>query len=160
MNADTSYLSDFGIVLLFLIGGASFIALSLLVSKIIRPNKPNPEKLATYESGEEAISTAWPQFNIRFYVIALMFILFEIELVFLFPWALVFADEEAIAQTQGGWMWFTLLEVVTFVLILFAGLVYAWKEKHFNWGDTAEKTEEIPSPVPMDLYQKINERYQ
>jgi len=89
-----------------------------------------------------------------------MFILFEIELVFLFPWALVFADEEAIAQTQGGWMWFTLLEVVTFILILFAGLVYAWKEKHFNWGDTAEKTEEIPSPVPMDLYQKINERYQ
>ena len=74
-----TYFSAFGEVLLFIIVGILFILITLLVSRLIRPDRPNPEKLSTYESGEEPVSTAWSQFNIRFYVIALIFLLFEVE---------------------------------------------------------------------------------
>ncbi|HEX6224880.1 MAG TPA: NADH-quinone oxidoreductase subunit A, partial [Chryseolinea sp.] len=84
------YLSAFGEVLLFIVAGVIFILVTLLVSKLIRPDRPNPEKLSTYESGEEPVSSAWSQFNIRFYIIALIFLLFEVEIVFLFPWSTVF----------------------------------------------------------------------
>ncbi|HLF34268.1 MAG TPA: NADH-quinone oxidoreductase subunit A, partial [Cyclobacteriaceae bacterium] len=67
-----SYFTEFGIVLLFLIGGAIFISVALGVAALIRPHRPNPEKLATYECGEEPAGGAWGKFNIRFYVIALI----------------------------------------------------------------------------------------
>src|SRR5688572_15828947 len=94
-----SSVSEFGEVLLFLIGGVVFLLISLLLAKLIRPYRPNPQKLATYESGEEPISSAWTQFNIRFYIVALIFILFEVELVFLFPWATVYSRKELIDET-------------------------------------------------------------
>lgn len=159
MKTTTPYLSEFGIVLLFIVGGIVFLAVTLLASKLLRPHRPNADKLATYESGEEAISSAWPQFNIRFYVIALMFILFEIELIFLFPWATIFSDKELLAQTNGGWGWFTLLEVVIFVLILAVGLAYAWVKGYFNWTEGKQEIPSIHSPVPKQLYEEINERY-
>ena len=97
-----TYLSSFGEVLLFIIAGVLFIVITLLVSRIIRPDRPNAEKLSTYESGEEPVSHAWSQFNIRFYIIALVFLLFEVEIVFLFPWSTVFADKELNNQTDGA----------------------------------------------------------
>src|SRR5687768_14992844 len=105
---EATYLSDFGTILLFLIGGALFIVVGLFVSKLIRPNKPNPEKLAAYECGEEAMGSAWVQFNPRFYVVALIFIIFDVELVFMFPWAVVFGNRELIEATDGKWGWFAL----------------------------------------------------
>lgn len=159
MKTTTPYLSEFGIVLLFIVGGIVFLTVTLLASKLLRPHRPNADKLATYESGEEAISSAWPQFNIRFYVIALMFILFEIELIFLFPWATIFSDKELLTQANGGWGWFTLLEVVIFVLILAVGLAYAWVKGYFNWTEGKQEIPSIHSPVPKQLYEEINERY-
>src|SRR5215510_10849603 len=105
------YLSAFGEILLFIIGGIVFILVTLLVSRIVRPNRPNPEKLSTYESGEEPITAAWTQFNIRFYIVALIFLLFEVEIVFLFPWATVFANKKLIQETNGAWGWFSLIEM-------------------------------------------------
>ena len=121
-----TYLSAFGEVLLFILAGIIFILVTLFVSKTIRPHRPNPEKLSTYESGEEPVSSAWAQFNIRFYIIALIFLLFEVEIVFLFPWSTIFANEVLIEETQGVWGWFSLIEMVTFILILALGLAYAW----------------------------------
>ena len=95
------YVSGFGEILLYIIGGTLFVIGGLVTSSLIRPSRPNPAKLATYESGEEPVSTAWTQFNVRFYIIALIFILFEVEIVLLFPWATVFADKELIRQTDG-----------------------------------------------------------
>lgn len=159
MKTADPYLSEFGIVLLFIVGGAIFLLVTFLVSKILRPHKPNPDKLSTYESGEEAIGSAWPQFNIRFYVIALMFILFEVELIFLFPWATVFTDKELMLQTNNTWGWFTLIEVVTFVLILVLGLAYVWAKGYLDWITGKQEIPSIHSPVPKQLYEQINERY-
>jgi NADH-quinone oxidoreductase subunit A len=153
------YISEFGIILLFIVGGILFLLITFFVSKLLRPHKPNSEKLATYESGEESIGSAWPQFNIRFYVIALMFLLFEVELVFLFPWATVFSNKELIQQTNGAWGWFSLLEAVVFVLILALGLAYAWAKGYFNWIESKQEITSVNSPVPKHFYEAINERY-
>jgi NADH-quinone oxidoreductase subunit A len=116
-------LSDFGIVLLFFIIAAIFVAVGLFVAAIIRPSNPTPEKLTTYECGEEAVGSPWIRFNPRFYVIGLIFLLFDVEIVFLFPWAVVF-------KSLG---WFAFIEMLIFVLILLAGLVYVWVKGDLEW---------------------------
>src|SRR5882672_1992911 len=125
--------SEFGEVLLYFIAGILFLVMTLLVSKLIRPNRPSAQKLSTYESGEEPISTAWTQFNIHFYIVALIFILFEVELVFLFPWATVFSRKELIDETNGLWGWFSFAEMVIFILVLALGLAYAWVNGLLDW---------------------------
>src|SRR5690242_20032864 len=117
MDAST-YLSEFSFVLLFIVTGVLFVLVSFLASRFLRPNRPNAQKLAPYESGEEPITTPWTQFNVRFYIIALIFLLFEAEIIFLFPWATVFADPQRMAETGGSWGWFALLEMVLFIAIL------------------------------------------
>jgi NADH-quinone oxidoreductase subunit A len=153
------YLSDFGEVLLFIIAGMIFIVVTLFISKIIRPHRPNVEKLSTYESGEEPVGSAWTQFNIRFYIIALIFLLFEVEIVFLFPWSTIFANEELIKQTNGLWGWFSLIEMVLFILVLALGLAYAWVNGHLDWIKPNPKPTEFISPVPKEHYDAINKKY-
>ncbi|HMG88461.1 MAG TPA: NADH-quinone oxidoreductase subunit A, partial [Chryseolinea sp.] len=128
-----TYLSAFGEVLLFIIAGILFILVTLVVSKFIRPDRPNAEKLSTYESGEEPVSHAWSQFNIRFYIIALVFLLFEVEIVLLFPWSTVFADKDLNNQTQGAWGWYALIEMLIFIAVLALGLAYAWVNGYLDW---------------------------
>lgn len=136
-----------------------FLVITLLISKVLRPHRPNPDKLSTYESGEEAISSAWPQFNIRFYVIALLFILFEIELIFLFPWATIFTDKEMLVQSKYVWGWFTLVEVVIFLVVLVLSLAYAWAKGYLTWTERKPEIPSVNSPVPQQLYEQLNERY-
>jgi len=154
------YLSAFGEVLLYIVAGTLFILITLFVSKLIRPNRPNPEKLSTYESGEEPITSAWTQFNVRFYIVALIFLLFEVEIVFLFPWSTVFANKELIKQTNGAWGWFSLIEMVIFIAVLALGLAYAWVNGYLDWIKPDPKPTEYKSPVPKELYQKINDQYE
>ena len=96
----SGYLSGWGEVLLFIIGGLLFVTSALLAYRFIRPHRPGAGKLTTYESGEEPQGIAWVQFNIRFYIIALIFLLFEVKIVSLFPWATIFADENLMKQTN------------------------------------------------------------
>lgn len=152
-------LSDFGAVLLFLIGGMIFIALVMLTAYLIRPHRPNEEKVSVYECGEEPSGTAWGKFNIRFYVIALIFILFDVELVFLFPWATVFAQKNLLVSTSGRWGWYTLIEMLIFIIILALGLAYAWKKGFLNWekpGSGSPATGDHPLP---EKYRKVNLKY-
>jgi NADH-quinone oxidoreductase subunit A len=79
-----------GYILLFLIVGIGFIFVHLVVGQLIRPAKPSAEKLTIYECGEPTIGSAWVQFDLRFYVVALLFVIFDVEVVFFFPWAVVF----------------------------------------------------------------------
>src|SRR5437016_5126254 len=81
---------DFANVLVYILVSAGFIFGSMTLGKIIRPNRPTPQKLSTYECGEEAIGSAWIQFNVRFYIIALIFLIFDVEIAVLFPWAKIF----------------------------------------------------------------------
>ncbi len=154
-----TYLSDWGTVLLFMIGGLLFVTVALLVSRIIRPNHPNAQKLSTYESGESPIGSPWAQFNIRFYVLALIFILFEVEIVFIFPWSTIFAQRDLIQATNGSWGWFALVEMLVFIAVLGLGLAYAWVNDHLDWIKPDQKVEDFKSPVPKSFYDNINERY-
>jgi NADH-quinone oxidoreductase subunit A len=153
-------ISAFGEILLYLIIGVVFVLGGLLTAQIIRPNRPNEQKLSTYESGEDAIGSAWGKFNTRFYIIALIFLLFDVEIVFIFPWATVFGRKELIEQTEGLWAWFAFFEMVVFILILILGLAYAWAKGHLDWIKIPSSTKDFESPVPADLYKDFNKKYQ
>lgn len=144
--------------MLYLIAGIVFVSGGLLTAWLVRPHRPNVEKLTTYESGEEPVGSAWGQFNIRFYIIALIFILFDVELVFLFPWATIFAKQELIEATDGLWGWFAFVEMLIFVLILALGLAWAWAKGLLDWVKPQPVVVEIPSPVPQHLYQQVNKQ--
>lgn len=151
-------LSDFGFIFLFIIGALAFVALALGLARLIRPHRPNAEKLSSYECGEEPTVSANGSFNLRFYIIALVFILFDLELIFLFPWATVFGQKHLIEQTGGLWGWFALTEMFLFVGILILGLAYAWVKGHLDWVRPEVKIPVFDSKVPKDLYRQFNER--
>ena len=147
-------ISGFGTILLFIIGGIAFLIVTLLVGKILRPHNPSPEKQTTYESGEEPAGTAWGQFNVRFYIVALIFLLFEAELVFLFPWATVFGDEQLQASTNGLWGKFSMIETFIFIGILLVGLAYVWAKRMLEWVRPKPKTSNFKSKIPESAYQR------
>lgn len=152
-------MSGFGEVLLYIIGGILFIAGGLVTAFLIRPHRPNEEKLTTYESGEDPTGTAWGQFNIRFYIVALAFLLFDVEIVFLFPWAIVFGRQDLIEGTNGLWGWFSIVEMFLFVGILALGLAYLWANGHLDWGRPVSTKTAYKAKVPKKLYDKVNEKY-
>jgi NADH-quinone oxidoreductase subunit A len=114
---------DFGTIFLFVIIGAVLLTAALLLAKLLSPNRPSKNKLSTYECGEEAEGSAWVTFNIRYYVIALIFIIFDVEVLFLFPWAVVYKDL--------GWLAF--IEMAIFLMILIIGLIYVWRKQDLDW---------------------------
>lgn len=116
-------MADYLGVLIFLIAGFVFVGVSLFASSLVRPSKRTPEKLMAYECGENPVGSAWVQFNIRFYVFALAFIIFDVEAVFLFPWAVVFMDLGLFAFVEG----------VLFIGILVLGLAYLWAKGDLEW---------------------------
>tara|TARA_B110000014_G_scaffold212874_1_gene165497 strand:- start:54 stop:470 length:417 start_codon:yes stop_codon:yes gene_type:complete len=114
---------DFGTVFFAVILGIVMVAIPLVISWLIAPSNKTKDKLDTYECGEEAEGSAWLQFNIRFYIIALIFLIFDVEVVFLFPWAVVFKEMGLLA----------LIEMGIFLLILIAGLAYVWVKSDLDW---------------------------
>jgi NADH-quinone oxidoreductase subunit A len=116
-------LVDYFPVILFLALGAVFVPLNLVIGSLIRPRINEPEKYAPYECGEESEGHLFSQFNPRFYVIALIFVIFEVELVFLFPWA--------IRLRELGWYGF--MTGCIFLVILLLSLVYEWGKGNLEW---------------------------
>ena len=114
---------DFGTVLVAAHLGIIMVAVLLIVQWLIAPSKKTKEKLETYECGEVPEGSAWLQFNIRFYVIALIFLIFDVEVVFLFPWAVVFKDLGLLAM----------VEMAIFLVILIVGLAYVWVKSDLDW---------------------------
>jgi NADH:ubiquinone oxidoreductase subunit 3 (subunit A) len=108
---------------LFLVVGALVPSAAIAVSWLISPNKPNPIKESTYECGMETVGENWVQFKAQYYIFGLVFLVFDVETVFLFPWAL----------SLGNLPMFAVLEGVLFVLILIAGLMYAWRKGMLEW---------------------------
>jgi NADH-quinone oxidoreductase subunit A len=148
-------LTDFGFILLFIVGAIIFVGIALFVSSLLRPNKPNEEKLSAYECGEEPFNASWGHFNSRFYVIGLIFMLFEAELIFLFPWAVVFGKKEYIQSTNGSWGWFSFAEMLIFILILALGLVYVWRKGFLDWIKPVKPL--IINKVPLE-YKAFNDK--
>ncbi len=116
-------LTDFGFVFIFLTLAVLFVAFSLFLSRILRPKVYDPVKLSTYECGEELLGPSWVQFNVRFYIIALIFIIFEVEVVVMYPWAVVFKELGLLA----------FVEMLIFIAVLLVGVAYAWKAGYLEW---------------------------
>jgi NADH:ubiquinone oxidoreductase subunit 3 (subunit A) len=108
---------------IFLLMAPIFPGAALIIPRIIAPKKPNPIKMETYECGVETVGDTWVQFRIQYYIYALIFLVFDIETVFLFPWAIAFDQLPLFAVVEG----------ILFVLILVAGLFYAWRKGVLKW---------------------------
>ncbi|MGK6351922.1 NADH-quinone oxidoreductase subunit A [Parapedobacter sp. DT-150] len=152
---DPAQLTEFGKVLLIGVMGALLVLFTLLLGKVVSPKKPTPEKLSTYECGEEAVGSSWIPFNSRFYVIALIFLLFDVELVFVFPWATVFGRPELIGA-DARWGWFTLVEMAIFLGILVVGLIYVWKKGDLEWVKPQTVLPHVQVNIPKSAYDKLH----
>ena len=86
------------VLLIFMATGIGFLAVNLFVGRMLRPNRPSAEKASIYECGEPAIGSSWIQFDVRFYVVALLFVIFDVEMAFFFPWATVFGNANRLAK--------------------------------------------------------------
>lgn len=123
-------LTEFATVLVFIILGAVTVAVMLGVSRLLQPRDQTAVKLSTYECGEVPFGSSWVQFNIRFYVIALIFIVFDVEVALLYPWAVIFQRLGLLA----------FVEALIFIVILMAGLAYVWKEGDLDWVRAMQET--------------------
>ena len=116
--------ADYAYVGFFLIVGVMFVIVNIeIISRIVRPDHPTPKKLATYECGEEPIGVGWVRYHVRYYLYALVYIVFAVETVFLFPWAIVFQELGLPA----------FVEMMIFIGILLVGLAYAWVKGALEW---------------------------
>lgn len=116
-------MSEYLAVLIFAVTGSVIVLFTFFLSRLLRPRNPYPAKGVPYECAEDPIGNAWFQFNNRFYIFALIFVIFDVEAVFLFPWAVAF----------GQLGLYALVEMVIFILILFFGLFYAWRKGVLKW---------------------------
>jgi len=130
---------QFATVLVFFALAIAFVGGMLALGSLLRPNNPEPLKLSTYECGEPPTGSAWLNFNIRFYIVALIFLIFEVEIVFMLPVALVF--KSWVLQGQGLFAFF---EILIFLAILLVGLVYVWAKGDFDWLKKVSNQEEAP----------------
>ena len=120
---NSGMLASYAGVLAFIVVVLGFLVVNLLVWKVLRPSRFSEEKLTTYECGENPTGSAWIQFNIRFYVFALIFIIFDVEAVFLLPWAVVFREMGMLAFVEG----------LVFIGILAVALAYVWRKGDLEW---------------------------
>jgi NADH-quinone oxidoreductase subunit A len=155
MDDHPTQLSEYGFILLIGVVGILLVCVTMFMAKLLSPNKPNPIKLSTYECGEETTGSSWVQFNPRFYVIALVFLLFDVELIFVFPWATVFGQSELIAA-DSRWGWFTMVEMGIFLAILILGLVYVWVRGDLNWVKPKHSIPSVDTGVPLSAYESLN----
>lgn len=119
MQLEYRYLQLF----IFVILGVGFVLAPFVVSFFMAPRKPNEFKLSTYECGEIPIGSAWIQYNVRYYFFVLVFLVFDVETIFLFPWAVTIKEVGVVAM----------IEMLIFLSVLFLGLIYAWRKGALEW---------------------------
>ncbi len=116
-------LRDYLTVAIFGLVGAGLVALLMGLGSLVRPTRPQAEKYISYESGVDPVGSGWGQSQIRYYIYALLFVMFDVEAVFIFPFA----------TRVDAYQWFGLAEMAVFIVILALGLLYAWKKKVLRW---------------------------
>lgn len=121
-------LFDLASIFFFVVVGVSVPLAMLTAGWLVRPHTPNPEKLTTYECGEIPVQAAWFNFNPRFYIVALVFLVFDVEVAFTYPVAVVF--RRWVALGAGG---VAFVELAVFVAILVLGLAYVWRRGDLDW---------------------------
>ena len=135
-------LTEFGKIFVFLLVAIIFVVVVVFVAWLIRPARPTKEKLITYECGENPEGSPWVKFNIRFYVVALIFLIFDVEVVLLIPWALVYK-----AFGFGGFM-----VGAVFLVLLGLGMAYEWRKGDLEW----ERAKIIPPVIKKPIFSSDN----
>lgn len=133
-------LSEFGKILIFIIIAVLFVAIAIFMAKLIRPKRPTKEKYETYECGENPEGSPWVKFNIRFFVVALIFLIFDVEVVLLFPWALTYQEFGIYGFLVG----------IIFLVLLGIGMAYEWRKGDLEWAK--------PKPEPPQLDKILNSK--
>src|SRR5213080_2314042 len=118
-----SYYAQYGVVVAVLIAGIGLVAVAFTAARIVAPRRPLPEKLTTYECGIDPVGEGWSQSQIRYYIYAFLFVIFDVESVFLFPWAAIF---ERLGYQP-------VVEMSIFFYILALGLLYAYRNNVLHW---------------------------
>ncbi len=126
-------LTEFGKILIFILLAIIFVVVVLLVAKLLRPKRPTYEKNLIYECGEDPKGSPWVKFNIRFYVIALIFLIFDVEVVLLFPWALAYKDYGVYGFIVG----------LIFLVVLGLGMAYEWRKGDLEWARPEPKAPKL-----------------
>ena len=116
-------LTEFGKIFVFMILAGAFVGIAIFAAMLIRPKRPSYEKNLIYECGENPEVSPWVKFNIRFYVVALIFLIFDVEIVLLFPWALTYKEFGFFGFAVGA----------IFLLVLFLGMAYEWRKGDLEW---------------------------
>src|SRR5438034_2721187 len=122
-QASETYYQSYGVIVAVIAGGAGLVAVALLTARALSPHRPLPEKLTTYECGIDPVGEGWSQSQVRYYVYGFLFVIFDVESVFLFPWARVF-------QSLG---YQAVVSMAIFIGILAVGLLYAWRKGVLTW---------------------------
>jgi NADH-quinone oxidoreductase subunit A len=125
-----TFFEQYGTFAILAIVGCVLYAVIMLVNRLMRPSVPSPQKLSTYECGVESVGSGWSQMNIRYYVFAFLFVIFDVEAIFLFPWAVILGDLDATTQPSAM---FALVAMFLFIGTLLEGLAYAWKKGVLKW---------------------------
>ncbi len=147
------------LLVIFVTAGVVLLLTPLVLGRLVRPDRPSPEKAEVYECGEPAVGSAWVQFDLRFYVVALLFVIFDVELAFFFPWAVVFgtanraadptlaADQRVAAVSQldpsvtvapdpavmHDLAWLAFADILVFFGVLLVGFAYLWRRGDLEW---------------------------
>jgi len=130
-------LKDYLPILLMFIVAAGFAVVNVLLSQLVGQRKSTRTKLMPYECGKDPVGNARERFSVKFYLIGMIFILFDIEVIFLIPWAVVFKS-----FVKGGYSWLVYVEMMLFVVLLLVGYIYVVKKGAFDWGDRARREAE------------------
>ena len=126
----SSFFEQYGLLAILVIVGCGLYAVIMLVNRLMRPSLPSPGKLTTYECGVDAVGEGWSQMNIRYYVFAFLFVIFDVEAIFLFPWAVILGGLDGATQPSAT---YALVAMFLFIGTLLEGLAYAWKKGVLTW---------------------------
>ncbi len=131
-------------VTIFVLFGAVFVLLNLSVGMLVRPKAPNPEKSAIYECGEPSIGSSWVQFDLRFYIVALVYLIFDVEVALFYPWAVVYGKAHELGATIGMTgtqiRQVALVDMLFFFGVLVVGFAYLWRFGYLDWVRSAATT--------------------
>jgi len=144
-------------ITIFAAFGAAFVFLNMAVGAFVRPKVPNAEKSAVYECGEPSIGSSWVQFDLRFYIVALVFLIFDVEVALFYPWAVAFGGAAELARELGQTLFqirlVALVDMLFFFGVLLVGFAYLWRFGYLDWVRSAATTS-----LRVDLKPGINLR--
>jgi NADH-quinone oxidoreductase subunit A len=148
-TSSESYFQSYGVVLAVAVGGVLLVAVALLAARVVAPRRPIAAKLTTYECGIDPVGEGWSQTQVRYFLYAFLFVIFDVESIFLFPWAVVF-DKLGYAAV---------VEMAIFIGILGVGLLAAYKKGVLHWvGQTEITRRRIPTPAGFTRVPPLRER--